>query len=130
MKQFASQFQIWIRRDYPIFLLMTGLYESIDAIQNSPQLTFLLRLPKISMGPLGIAQETRQYEKKIIGVIPDEGTIKTSNLCESAGVTPQVFSKYRERLINKGLINAAGHGYVEMALPRFASVCRYYVDFE
>ncbi len=43
-----------------------------------------------------IWSDLTEIEKKIIGVIPDEGTIKTSNLCESAGVTPQVFSKYKK----------------------------------
>lgn len=193
MKQFASQFQIWIRKDFPLFLLMTGLFENIDAIQNNPQLTFLLRSPKITVGPLGISQETRQYEgaleipedealalakltkgyafafqalgmlywdnkdnvqmekillqlddlldeyvyhkiwsgiseldRKILRCIPDEGTIKTGDLCAAAEISPQVFSKYRDRLINRGLINAAGHGYIELALPRFGRVCRLY----
>ena len=29
MKVFVSAFQIFMRQDYPIFLLMTGLYENI-----------------------------------------------------------------------------------------------------
>ncbi len=62
MKHFASQFQIFIRKDYPIFLLMTGLYENIYAIQNDPALTFLLRTPKINMEPLSIPQITKQYK--------------------------------------------------------------------
>ncbi len=62
MKFFASQFQIFIRKDYPIYLLMTGLYENIYAIQNDPALTFLLRTPKINMEPLSIPQITKQYK--------------------------------------------------------------------
>lgn len=194
MKQFASQFQIWIRKDYPIFLIMTGLYENINAIQNNPQLTFLLRSPKISLEPLGISQVTRQYEtifeisteealtlakitkgyafafqalgrllwekedrsdingvlrdldnlldeyvyqkiwsdlsekdREIIINIPADTSIKTGDLCEKTGITTQVFSKYRERLINKGLIRTAGHGYVELTLPRFGEICKLYV---
>lgn len=193
MKQFASQFQIWIRKDYPIYLIMTGLYEHIDAIQNNPQLTFLLRSPKISLEPLGISQITRQYknilcvssdealtlakitkgyafafqalgmlvweednqcsldavmeklddlldeyvyrrvwndlserDREIVINMPYSGSIKTSEICEKVGMTTQVFSKYRERLINKGIIQSNGHGYVEFALPRFGEVCRLY----
>lgn len=37
------------------------------------------------------------------------------------------FSKYRERLMNKGLITTKQHGYVELALPRFRSICEYYI---
>ncbi len=193
MKRFASQFQIWIRKDFPIYLLMTGLYENIDAIQNNSQLTFLLRSPKITVGPLGVMQETKHYEtalqvkqeealelakitkgyafafqalgmlywdysnkeeleqivermdslldeyvyrkiwsdlspqdRNIMKYIPDEGTIKTGDLCEKAGITTQVFSKYRERLVERGLIAPAGHGYVEGVLPRFSTICKYY----
>lgn len=63
MRIFASQFQIFIRQDYPIFLLMTGLYENINAIQNDPALTFLLRTPKIRLEPLSIRQIKQQYSR-------------------------------------------------------------------
>ena len=61
MRHFASQFQIFLRKDYPVFLLMTGLYENICAVQNDPALTFLLRTPKITLEPLSLFQIARQY---------------------------------------------------------------------
>lgn len=195
MKQLASQFQIWIRKDYQIFLLMTGLYENINAIQNDPQLTFLLRSPKITLGPLGLSQMARQYERALnitsdvaiylaketkgyafafqaVGMIyyDNEKTLsvekqldimdeyldeyvyqkiwsglseqdrnvvlqlsdckatKVKDICEATGMSSATFSKYRERLINKGLISANQHGYVELALPRFRKICGYYND--
>ena len=36
---FASSFQIFLRNDYPIFLLMTGLYENIYNLQNDSSVT-------------------------------------------------------------------------------------------
>ena len=63
MKRFASEFQLFIRKNYPIYLLMTGLYENIYAIQNDPALTFLLRAPKICMEPLSIHQIAKQYKR-------------------------------------------------------------------
>ncbi len=63
MKIFASQFQIFVRQDYPVFLIMTGLYENINKIQNDPSLTFLLRSPRIETAPLSILQITRQYQE-------------------------------------------------------------------
>lgn len=195
MKQLASQFQIWIRKDYPIYLLMTGLYENINAIQNDPQLTFLLRSPKITLEPLGISQISRQYEnalkvdkdiamklakqtkgyafafqalgmiyfdsarsdsmeellrkldeyldefvynkiwsglseqdKNVILQLSDDEAVKVKDICEAAEMTSATFSKYRERLVNKGIITTAQHGYVELALPRFRRICEYYVD--
>lgn len=49
MKIFAGTFQILVRNEYPIFLLMTGLFENIDALQNEKNLTFLYRAPKIKL---------------------------------------------------------------------------------
>ena len=34
MKEFVSLFQIYMRQDLPVFLLMTGLYENIYELQN------------------------------------------------------------------------------------------------
>ena len=62
MRGFASEFQILIRKDYPLFLLMTGLYEQINAIQNDSALTFLLRTPKICLEPLSVFQIAKLYE--------------------------------------------------------------------
>ncbi len=62
MREFASEFQMLIRKDYPLFLLMTGLYEQINAIQNDSALTFLLRTPKICLEPLSIFQIAKLYE--------------------------------------------------------------------
>lgn len=63
MKVFASSFQIFLREDYPIYLLMTGLYENIDALQNNKILTFLHRAPKLSLAPLDIASVAIHYEE-------------------------------------------------------------------
>lgn len=63
MRIFASQFQIFVRQNYPIFMIMTGLYENISEIQNNPSLTFLLRSPKVATGPLSLLQIKRQYRE-------------------------------------------------------------------
>ena len=52
MRIFASAYQIFVRQNLPIYLLMTGLYENIDALQNEKNLTFLYRAPKLHMKPL------------------------------------------------------------------------------
>ena len=63
MRHFASEFQIFLRKDYQIFLLMTGLYENIYAIQNDPALTFLLRTPRMNLEPLSLLQISKLYQK-------------------------------------------------------------------
>ncbi len=52
MRRFASEFQILLRNDYPVYLLMTGLYENLYNLQNEKTLTFLYRAPKIFLPPL------------------------------------------------------------------------------
>ncbi len=71
MRIFASQFQIFVREEYPVFLIMTGLYENIYEIQNDPALTFLLRTPKIRLEPLSLLQIMRQY-RDIFSIDEDE----------------------------------------------------------
>lgn len=193
MRRFTSQFQIFVRREYPVFLLMTGLYENIYAIQNDPALTFLLRTPKIQLEPLSIAQITKQYarifdidiqkagslakitkgyafafqalgmlyfeygdrlsiddilsklddmlddfvykkiweslsgqERAILLSIP-EAEIKVGDICSKLNMTSATFSRYRDRLIKKGILHAARHGYVETVLPRFSKIAGMYI---
>ena len=52
MKSFVFSFQQWLRADYPIFLLMSGLYENVSELSKDRSLTFFLRAPKITLRPL------------------------------------------------------------------------------
>lgn len=61
MKVFVSAFQIFVREDYPIYLLMTGLYENIYRLQNDKSLTFLYRAPKIVLEPLNFTAIKKCY---------------------------------------------------------------------
>lgn len=61
VRQFVSFFQIYLRQDYPVYLLMAGLYDNVSNLQNQRTLTFLYRAPKIIMEPLGLAGMTRSY---------------------------------------------------------------------
>ncbi len=190
MRIFASQFQIFIRKEYPLFLIMTGLYENIYEIQNDPVLTFLLRAPKIVLAPLGINQIKNEYqdifqideeksrqlanitmgyafafqalgmlyweysdeksldqilreldglledfvyrkiwaglsplEKQIVAAMPNQSEkIKVKELCDKLNLKGTTFSKYRERLINKGVCFAPEYGYMALVLPRFKNI--------
>lgn len=61
IKIFTSSFQIFLREDYPIFLLMTGLYENIYELQNDKALTFLYRAPKLILEPLNYTAVRKSY---------------------------------------------------------------------
>ena len=191
MRVFASQFQIFVRQDFPIFLIMTGLYENIYEIQNDPALTFLLRSPKIITAPLSILQITKQYrdifgieeqeandlanitmgyafafqalgvscwnnldkgmkavlegfdellddfvykkiwstlsrkEKEIVMAITGEEAA-SGEVCKRLSMHSSTFSRYREDLIRKGIIESQRYGYVSCALPRLYEVVKNY----
>lgn len=61
IKVFASSFQIFLREEYPVYLLMTGLYENIYDLQNEKTLTFLYRAPKIILEPLNYTAIKSHY---------------------------------------------------------------------
>lgn len=63
MREFTSSFQIFLRQDLPVFLLMTGLYENIHALQNEKTLTFLYRAPRIELSPLNIGAIRENYRE-------------------------------------------------------------------
>ncbi len=191
MRIFASQFQIFVRQDYPIFMIMTGLYENIYEIQNDPSLTFLLRSPKIETGPLSAIQIIRQYkeifdldddeasklayltkgyafafqalgvaywnnhkksfdavlnnfdellddfvykkiwsslspkEKEIVLAV-SEAEVKTGAVCEKVSLTNSSLSRYREKLMLKGILETKRYGYLSLVLPRFYEIAKKY----
>lgn len=61
MKAFANEFQIMSRNNYPLFLLMTGIYKNISNLQNDKALTFLYRAPKKYMPSLKINAVKEKY---------------------------------------------------------------------
>ncbi len=73
VREFASQFQIYMRKNYNVFMLMTGLYENIYELQNEKTLTFLYRAPKFAMEPLNYKLVTKQYQKAL-GVSEEEAS--------------------------------------------------------
>ena len=63
IKIFVSQFQIFLRKNYPVFMIMTGLHENIYNLQDEKTLTFLYRAPKIKTRPLNIHRIARNYSE-------------------------------------------------------------------
>lgn len=88
VKTFVQQFQILLRRDYPIFLLMTGLYENVRNLQNEKSLTFLYRAPQIKMNTLSLISIAESFEKEI-GATREEA-IKMSKLTQGYAYAYQV----------------------------------------
>lgn len=73
MRVFAGAFQIFIRHELPLFLLMTGLFENINKLQNEDNLTFLYRAPKIYLSSLNVSRISDVYERTL-GLDRDKAT--------------------------------------------------------
>ncbi|MBQ3302153.1 MAG: ATP-binding protein [Eggerthellaceae bacterium] len=63
VRAFASAFQILVRQDLPLFLLMTGLFENVRRLQDEKTLTFLYRAPRLETGPLNIGAVADNYRR-------------------------------------------------------------------
>ena len=63
IRVFSAAFQILLRKEYPVYLLMTGLYENIYNLQNEKSLTFLYRAPKVVLEPLNFTAMIAKYKQ-------------------------------------------------------------------
>ncbi len=63
IKKFASVFQILLREELPVYLIMTGLYENIRSLQDEKSLTFLYRAPRVELPPLSLRAIADNYKK-------------------------------------------------------------------
>lgn len=63
MQTFASTFQILVRENAPVYLLMTGLFQNINELQNVNSLTFLYRAPKVYLAPLNLSAMAFEYKR-------------------------------------------------------------------
>ena len=78
VKLFASSFQIYITKNYPVYLVMAGLYDNISNLQNEKNLTFLYRAPKVFLEPLSIPAMTTSY--RTVFQIPPEEAVAMARL--------------------------------------------------
>ena len=62
---FASAFQIFLREELPVFLLMTGLYNHMDRLRNAEGMTFLERAPRTVLAPLNFTAIVDRYVKTL-----------------------------------------------------------------
>lgn len=88
IKIFAHTYQGLVRKNYPVFLLMSGLYENITSIQNNKSLTFLSRIPKLILKPLNMTVIKESYKE--IFDLDDETSVKMAKLTEGYAYAYQV----------------------------------------
>lgn len=89
---FIQGFQILIRRDFPIYLIIAGLYEDIECIENTDGLTFFLRAPKYEMTPLNIGIIKEDYKKTLN--LSDDVAYELAVMTKGYAFAYQAFGKY------------------------------------
>ncbi len=70
IRSFVQEFQLLIRQDLPIYLVVAGLYDDIESLENADHLTFFLRAEKYEMKPLNHTLIRLDYQKTL-GVSPE-----------------------------------------------------------
>ncbi|MCR4673342.1 MAG: ATP-binding protein [Lachnospiraceae bacterium] len=63
VRVFISQFQIFMRENLNVFLIMTGLYDNIKNLKDEKTLTFLYRAPSIELQPLSLVLIAQNYKE-------------------------------------------------------------------
>ena len=63
LRAFATEYQHLIGEDYPVYLLMTGLKQNIDALAQHKSTSFLSRTTRIELAPLSLLEVAFSYQK-------------------------------------------------------------------
>lgn len=70
LKEFASQYQIWIGSGLPICLLFTGIPSQIDTLKNEKGMTFLWRTPKLVLEQIHTQAVQNKYREAFGDIDP------------------------------------------------------------
>lgn len=89
---FIQEFQLLIREDLPIYVIVAGLYEDIESIENADGLTFFLRANKQEMIPLNLNNIRNDY-METIGVTKEVAT-EMATITKGYAFAYQALGKY------------------------------------
>lgn len=67
IRELAAIYQLCLRKDYDISLIMAGLPENVSALQNDDVLTFLLRAARVTLKPIDLFLITDSYRSAFHG---------------------------------------------------------------
>lgn len=112
VREFSAAYQILIRQNLPVYLLMTGLYENINNLQNVDSLTFLYRAPRIKLEGLNITSVADSYSRNL--GISNEEAMKMAIITKGYSFAFQVL----------GYLAFENKGDYNSVLPKF----RQYLD--
>ena len=105
VKEFAHDFQGFVRKGFPIYFVATGLHENVMTLQNDKSLTFLYRAPKILLEPLSIPAIAKSYQKAL--GIESKEAMDLAKLTKGYGFGYQLLGYlfYSKRKIDEDLLD-------------------------
>lgn len=65
MVVFASEYGRWLRANYPVCLICTGLYENMQEVSNVKNITFFQRATTIKTEPLDMSKMSEVYQSQL-----------------------------------------------------------------
>lgn len=65
IKSFCQAFNTWLRKDYDVIIVMTGLKKNILSLQGDDRISFLKRAEKVELTSLSIRSIKANYEKEL-----------------------------------------------------------------
>ena len=92
IRVFASAYQIFLREELPVFLLMTGLYNQIDRLRNAEGMTFLERAPRTVLSPLNFVAMVDKYINTL--KISEEAAVRLAKATKGYSFAFQVVGYY------------------------------------
>ncbi|MBR5969311.1 MAG: winged helix-turn-helix transcriptional regulator [Lachnospiraceae bacterium] len=97
MRAFAGAFQMFLYEGYPVFMIMTGLYDNVRRLQDNKTLTFLYRAPRFELKPLGINAMANDYRE--VFLISEEEALEMARFTKGYSYAFQVagYLKYKSR---------------------------------
>ena len=121
LRAFASAFQIFVRQGLPVYLLMAGLYENVQSLQNEKSLTFLYRAPKIHLSPLSVNTMAANYKKNL--PLDIDSALELARLTKGYSFAFQVFGYYvyQEKAFNEEAVTLAQQYLEENAYEKIWS---------
>lgn len=96
LREFASVYQLCLRNDYNISLVMAGLPQNVSELQNDDVLTFLLRAARITLAPIDRWLIKNSYAKAFAGnrKIDDAQLIEISRMTQGYAYAFQLLGYY------------------------------------
>lgn len=111
MRRFASEFQILLREEAPVFLLMTGLFKNIYDLQNEKTMTFLYRAPKIVLQPIEKIAVGNAYKE--IFDLPNEQAFQMAENVKGYAFAFQLYGSL--------CFEAGGNGFSKAVMQKYTA---------